>query len=94
MLKSSHNVEFAYTFGKTKIELKNYDRFKYQHVIVMGLSTKGINFFTKNLQVKSKLMILSPISMKEEMSSLLVILILINRLENCSMLSELILNLM
>ena len=40
MLKSSHNVEVRYNFDKEKISLKNYDRFKYQHVIVMSLSTK------------------------------------------------------
>lgn len=42
MLKSAHNVEIAYSFGKSKIELKTYDRFKYDHVIVMCLSAKCI----------------------------------------------------
>lgn len=40
MLKSAHNVEIAYSFSKSKIELKTYDRFKYDHVIVMCLSAK------------------------------------------------------
>ena len=42
MLKRSHDVDIAYSFGKEKIQLKNYDRFNYKHVIVMSLSSQGI----------------------------------------------------
>ena len=41
MLKKSHEVDIAYSFGSEKIELKKYDRFNYEHVIVMSLSSKG-----------------------------------------------------
>ena len=88
LLQSTHNVEIAYTFGKTKIELKTYDRFKYHHVIVMGLSAKGIYTLIKNLLVKLKLMISYLTLIKGEMLSLLGILILKNHLESFSMLLE------
>ncbi len=91
MLKSSHTVQIAYSFGKTKIQLKTYDRFKYDHVIVMSLSAKCMLYvyFVQNLPVRLKLMILFLILMKEVMLSLLGILILIDLLGNCSMLSVL-----
>lgn len=44
MLRKSHHVDIAYSFGSNKINIKNYDRFNYQHVIVMSLSTKGTFF--------------------------------------------------
>ena len=44
MLNKNHHVDVAYSFGKEKIQLKKYDRFNYQHLIVMGLSVKGIHF--------------------------------------------------
>lgn len=46
MLKNSHEVEVAFSFGKNKISLRNYDRFNYQHVIVMSLSTAGTSPLT------------------------------------------------
>lgn len=49
LLQSTHSVEIAYSFGKTKIELKAYDRFKYDHVIVMCLSGKCNNMLTQSL---------------------------------------------
>ncbi len=88
MLKSAHNVEIAYSFGKSKIELKTYDRFKYDHVIVMCLSAKCIICVIQKVPVKLKLMILSLTSMRVEMLSSLEILTLKSPLESFSMPSE------
>lgn len=85
MLKSAHNVEIAYSFGKSKIELKTYDRFKYDHVIVMCLSAKCIVYVIQKVPVKLKLMILSLTSMRVEMLQSLEILILKSPLESSSM---------
>lgn len=85
MLKSAHNVEIAYSFGKSKIELKTYDRFKYDHVIVMCLSAKCIICIIQKVPVKLKLMILSPTSMRVEMLQSLEILTLKSPLESSSM---------
>lgn len=38
LLRAKYNVELSYVFGKEKIELKNYDQFRYQHIIVMCTS--------------------------------------------------------
>ncbi len=85
MLKSAHNVEIAYSFGKSKIELKTYDRFKYDHVIVMCLSAKCIICIIQKVPVKLRQMILSPTSMRVEMLQSLGILILKSPLESSSM---------
>lgn len=88
MLKSAHNVEIAYSFGKSKIELKTYDRFKYDHVIVMCLSAKCIICIIQKVPVKLKLMILSLTSMRVEMLQSLEILTPKSPLESSSMPSE------
>ena len=41
MLKNEGELELAYSFGKDKIELKYYDRFRYDHIIIMCTSSKG-----------------------------------------------------
>ena len=41
MLKKEGEVEIAYSYGKNKIELKAYDKFKYEHIVVMCTSMKG-----------------------------------------------------
>ena len=42
MLKKEGELEIAYSYGKNKIELKHYDKFRYDHIIVMCTSSKGI----------------------------------------------------
>lgn len=39
--EKNHQVEIAYSFGRSNIELKYYDRFRYDHIIVMCTSDKG-----------------------------------------------------
>jgi len=41
MLKKEGELEIAYSFGRDKIELKYYDRFRYDHIVVMSTSAKG-----------------------------------------------------
>jgi hypothetical protein len=41
LLKKEGELEIAYSFGKDKIELKYYDRFRYDHIVVMSTSAKG-----------------------------------------------------
>jgi len=41
----SNQVEFAYSFGKNSIELKYYDRFRYDHIVIMCTSDKGNLWF-------------------------------------------------
>lgn len=41
---SENEVEFAFSFGKDNIELKYYDKFRYDHIVVMCTSEK-CNFF-------------------------------------------------
>ena len=38
MLQKHHSLNVEYSFRKEKIELKNYDRFIYDHIIVMCTS--------------------------------------------------------
>lgn len=40
-----NEVEVAYSFGSGAIELKNFDRFRYDSIVVMCTSEKGTNWF-------------------------------------------------
>ena len=71
MLKSAHNFEIAYSFSKSKIELKTYDRFKYDHVIVMCLSAKGI--LSLILETVSQIKANDIISYFDEWGNLLIV---------------------
>lgn len=41
LLERGNELEFAFSFEKHNIELKYYDRFRYDHIIVMCTSAKG-----------------------------------------------------
>lgn len=41
LLSKNNELEYAYSFGKNNIELKYFDRFRYEHIIVMCTSAKG-----------------------------------------------------
>lgn len=41
LLEKDNELEFAYSFEKNNIELKYYDRFRYDHIVVMCTSAKG-----------------------------------------------------
>ena len=41
MLRKEGELEIAYSFGRDKIELKYYDRFRYDHIVVIATSAKG-----------------------------------------------------
>jgi hypothetical protein len=62
----SHEVEIAYSFGKSNIELKYYDRFRYEHIVVMCTSDKGTVNSMQTHRAKSRQEILFHISMREE----------------------------
>jgi hypothetical protein len=47
-LKKEGELEIAYSFGKNKIELNYYDRFRYEHIVVMCTSAKGTSLFIQN----------------------------------------------
>lgn len=40
LLAHNNELEFAYSFGKNNIELKYFDRFRYEHIVVMATSAK------------------------------------------------------
>lgn len=52
--EGKHQVEIAHSFGKNNIELKYYDRFRYQHIVVMCTSDKGKDFYMKTPTVRSR----------------------------------------
>ncbi len=79
-----HEVEIAHSFGKNNIELKYYDRFRYDHIVVMCTSDKGKNGITQICRVKSKQKILSHILIRVETSSSLEMLILPIHIESFS----------
>lgn len=41
LLAKNNELEYAYSFGKNNIELKYFDRFRYEHIIVLSTSAKG-----------------------------------------------------
>ena len=61
-----HQVEIAHSFGRNNIELKYYDRFRYEHIVVMCTSDKGISWMMQIRIVRSGREISSPTSIKEE----------------------------
>ena len=67
MLRKEGDLEIAYSSGRSKIELKYYDKFRYDHIIVMCTSTKGIFLSIQKYRAKSKSKISYPISILEEM---------------------------
>ena len=89
MLQVSHSVEVVYSFGTEKIKLKNYDRFKYDHVIVMCLSSKCNPYLIQNRAARLRSTILFHSSTKEEMLSSWETLIPPNLLGSSSMPSAL-----
>jgi hypothetical protein len=62
----SNQVEFAYSFGKNSIELKYYDRFRYEHIVVMCTSDKGTPSPIQRPTARSRPKTSSPTSMREE----------------------------
>ena len=46
LLSADNELEFAYSLGKNSIELKYFDRFRYEHIVVMCTSSKGSFFGT------------------------------------------------
>lgn len=81
---ASNQVEFAYSFGKTPIELKYYDRFKYDHIVVLCTSEKGNRLPSQSPKAELKPEKSSRTLMKEEMSSLLEMSIPHTPTGNCS----------
>lgn len=45
LLEKHYDLSFAYSFEKNPIELKYFDRFIYDHIIVMCTSAKGYLHF-------------------------------------------------
>lgn len=70
-----HSVEIAHSFGRNNIELKYYDRFRYDHIIVMCTSDKGKTHLMQTRKAKSRLEISSHTLMREETWSSLEMLI-------------------
>lgn len=42
LLEKGNTVEFAYSFDRNNIELRYFDQFRYEHIVVMCTSAKGI----------------------------------------------------
>lgn len=80
-----HSVEIAHSFGRNNIELKYYDRFRYEHIIVMSTSDKGNSHPMQIRTARSRLEISSLTLMREEMWSSLEMSILPSLTENSSM---------
>lgn len=60
-----HQVEFAHSFGKSNIELKYYDRFRYDHIVVFCTSDKGTPPNTQKSTAASRPETSSPTSTRE-----------------------------